>query len=188
MLRFKRFLKDLPLFIVWAVLAVILCSFVFLRLTDTSADKKIVVFVDVAPEGLKAAELAARLEEAMPEGIRMVQVRPFSYAFFSDSSLRAADIFIVKASDAPALSELFAQGTDGQGALIYEAAGKSGAAKTYITYDQAQIVTATDADGDTVSVGYADTDYYLYFNKNSVHTGEKDDGALDVAALLLSLP
>ena len=40
-------------------------------------------------------ELDARLEEDLPEGIRMIRVHPFSYAAFDESALLQADLYIV---------------------------------------------------------------------------------------------
>ena len=173
----RRFFASLHNFVLWLLIAVFLCAFVAMRVTEVPAAEKLVVMVD-AP-ALDAEGLAAALEPSKPEGIRLVQVRSFSYAFMESRSLQSADVFIVPASQAaeylPDLLPL-PSGLDGTrysadgvdwGLRVYDAAAGQGSADTYIQY--------------------ASEDYYLFFGKASLHAGTQDDAACALARALMEL-
>lgn len=176
----RKFLSQLPLYALWLVFGAMLWSWVFTFVTDTRPEKKVTVFVDAY--AVEDTALAVALERALPEGIRMVKVHPVSYVMFDDEALRGADIFILRASDAPRYEELLAQlpepSVDGTGVLargkkLYDAATGQGSARDYIQYN---------------SPGQPAEDYYLFIGANSLHTGTLDEAALAVIAQLENLP
>ena len=185
MRRIRKILSSLPKYLLWAVLSTLFWMWIFTLITDTSAEKKVVLYADVS--ALADPELAVRLEEAMPEGIRMIKAHNFSYSMFSGSELMAADIYIVAGSSIPDYYESFLPLPDrymspGEetfsfqntvyGLRVYDAASGKGAASSYITYPG----------GD-----HRAEDYYLCFGVNSLHCGELDEAAFAIADVLLSL-
>lgn len=178
----RRFFATLHNYVLWALIAVFLCAFACSRATDTTPANKVTVMID-APAADEAA-LTAALAAAKPEGLRMVKVHTFSYAFMETRSLQGADIFIVPASKAAQYLPDFQplppglEGTyytaDGEiwGVRVYDAAALRGCADTYIQY------TAPGADAE---------DYYLFFGKGSLHAGAQDDAACVIARALMAL-
>ena len=174
----RRFFASLHNYILWALIAVFLCAFAAMRVTDVPAAEKLTVMID-AP-AVDEAALAAALDDAKPAGIRLLQVRSFSYAFMETRSLHAADVFIVPASKAaqylpdfqPLPSGLdgtpYDAGGDTWGLRVYDAAAQRGCADAMIRYDPAE-------------------DYYLFFGKESMHTGTTDDAAVRIAQAFLAL-
>ena len=175
---FRRFLGGLHNYVLWLLLAGFLCAFTAMRVTDVAPAYKVTVMID-AP-AVDEAALTAALGRAKPEGIRLVQVRSFSYAFMETRSLHSADVFIVSASDAaqylpdfqplpPGLdgTRYTADGTD-WGVRVYDAAQQKGSAASMIRYDSAE-------------------DYYLFFGKETLHAGAEDDAACAVARALMEL-
>ena len=102
----RRFAALFPLLILFGVLAAIFWSWIFTFLTDTAPENKITLYADVPAVAERA--LAVELEKALPEGLKMVQVHPFSYAMFGGDALRAADLYIIRASDLSEHPEWFA--------------------------------------------------------------------------------
>ncbi|MBQ2062113.1 MAG: hypothetical protein II458_05485 [Oscillospiraceae bacterium] len=179
----KNILSQLHIYVIWLILATLLWSWIFLFVTDTVRTKKVMVFIDAACQDV---ELRMELEKDMPKGLRMIQVRPFSYFLFDDENLLRADIYIVPASKVEAYRDSFTPLNGGElpgytvssegGIRIYDAAAGSGAAKEFITY------TVPGEEGE---------DYYLFFGAQSVHSAfaneTGDDAALAVAEALLHL-
>ena len=97
MSKWRQFARQIPLLIIWLMASALIWGFVFTRITDTSRENKIVIFVDAETPG--AAELEMKLNAWAREDIRMVQVRPFSYAMLDGSVISNADLYIVKTSD-----------------------------------------------------------------------------------------
>lgn len=176
----RRLFFDLvPAMILWLMLSIFLWSFVFNFLTDAPREEKLVIFIDAPVK--EETHLAAALEEKMPEGIRMVQVRPFSYAMMGSDDIENADLYIISQSAAeeyagwfPPLPDEMQQGEvlmmEGipAGVKIYDAASQSGPAMEYIQY---------------AVPGKEEEDYYLFAGKNSLHLDENDK-AVDNAAVL----
>ena len=182
---FKKISGQLLIFLTFLTLSTMLWGWLFSVRTDTTADKKITVYIDCA--AVRDVELAARLEENLPEGIRMVQVHPFSYALFDTSAFTGADLFIVPGSKAEEYRDSFAafavsytqvvtleNGAVGQ--KIYEAETGTGGADAYITY--------LNETGEK-------EDFYLFFGAASLHfagnEGALDNAAAEVAARLLTM-
>lgn len=165
----KNILSQLHVYLVWLILGVVGWGFVFGIVTDAPAEKKLVLYAEV--ESIRDRELATRLEENRPRGIRFVQVHSFDYVMFDEAGLLSADLFIVPAGnaeayrdsflpldrsklplDTPALLEL-----DGEACGIPVWDGEQGCAAAYI--------------------GYGAEEYYLFLGANSLHAGEIDDAA-----------
>ena len=176
----KRTLSRFPVYLLWALASVILWSYVFSFLTDTSPAKKLTVYISA--EKVEDVELAARLEEGgLPDGIRMIKVHPFSYAMFSESDLLSADLYVVKASEADGWRDSFRPLPDGlngeldlgngvQGIRVYDAATGTGLFDDLIEY---------------AAPGLPAEDYYLFFGAESQHTETVDGAALWLAQCFL---
>lgn len=171
----RAFFSSAPKYMLWIVLSTLFWLWIFTLITDTSQDKKVTLFADVP--ALADPDLSVVLEESMPEGIKMVRARSFSYLMFNDSPIGVADIFIVRQSDIEEFRESFAlldpewaKGRDGLypidgepcGLLVYDAETDTGYAQDYITYAvPAQAATgsgASSADKARTLGGSADED------------------------------
>ena len=86
----KNILSQLHVYVVWLILSVALWGFIFGILTDAPPENKVTVYADV--ESCRDTEMDLALESAMPPGIKMIRVHPFSYVMFDDSSLMNADL------------------------------------------------------------------------------------------------
>ena len=184
MRRVRRLLSSIPKYLLWAVLSTLFWMWIFTLITNTSADKKVVLYADVP--AVADPELAIELEKSMPEGIKMVKAHAFSYLAFIDAEIAGGDIYIVRGSDISSyaedllpLPEIYAakgetaghQGVT-YGLKIYDAASDTGAASSYITYTGGERKTE---------------DFYLCFGISSIHCGELDEAAFVIADALLSL-
>lgn len=109
--RIRKAAGLIPLLGIWLIAAVIFSSFVFYRITDTDAARKITLYVD--GEIRDEALLAARLEKGLPDPVRMVQIHPFRYAMFGSAALKGADLFIVPDRDRDQFADWFAPGEEG---------------------------------------------------------------------------
>ena len=189
MRRLKRFFSRVPKYILWLLGAFFFWQFVFNIITDAPEEKKVCLYADV-PQ-INETALAVKLEEYMPEGIRQVQVRPFSYFMWDQNAILEADLYIIRASDAEEYLESFAPVKDAFagaeniwtcdgtafGITVYSPETGECAAGEYITY----------VSGDT-----ADEECILFINSASLHaksiTGTGlDDAALDAALALINL-
>ena len=189
-MRRKSLFDRLPLYLLWALFAVLFTGWLFMLITDTRRENKLTLMIDAA--SVREEDLVTELEEGLPEMIRMVKVRLFSYAMFSENSLKEADIWIVKESDIESYREAFAAenicppehsewvftAADGKrycGVKVYDSIAHRGAAASFITYYE---------DGQT------EEDCYLFFNVASLHTGLNggDRAAFALAEKLLGLP
>lgn len=181
----RRLAKLLPLLILWGVLAALFWSWIFTFLTDTAPENKITLYLDVADCDSRA--LAVALEEALPEGLKMAEVHPFSYAMFGGDALRAADLFVIRASDLTEHADWFAPlpeslrdqavlfAADGTpiGVPFYDADAGLAAAASRITYFSDKLPEAP---------------LYLCFGAQSVHLpGTNAISSLPAAEYLLTL-
>lgn len=159
----KNIFSQLHTFVLWLLVSAMFWGWIFTFVTDTVPAKKVTVYCRVP--ALEERLLAARLEEDMPEGLRMIQVHDFDHVMMDTSSFDRGDIFIVPASeDAEFVQDLIPPEGDG-GIKIYDAESGEGAAMEYIQY--------------------GGEDYFLYLGSGSAHL---DDGAaLAVAHELLAL-
>lgn len=156
----------------------VLWGFVFSHLTEAPAREKVTLFIHAVR--VDTEKLSGVLEEDLPEGIRLVQARPFTYAMMDPETLMNADLYILSAKDAPAymdwLAPLPEDWSGGGDRLSLEggAAGirADGAGRTFVTYLSPE------------SGGGA---FYLFFGKNSLHGPNGDGKALPIAQRFLSL-
>ena len=185
MKKLSRILSQISLYLSFIVLSTMLWSWLFSVRTDAPRDKKIVIYVDC--EQSEETALAARLEEALPDGIRKVEVRLFSYAFFDADAIQQADLYIVSASAAEGYKDSFVPLPDAPdggafliggvpyGLLVHEKGTDGGA--------EADLITYRDPDGN-------DDDFYLFFGSASLHVegNEKavDNASAELAARLLA--
>ena len=155
----KNIFSHLHIFLLWAVLSTMLWAWIFTFITDTTSDKKVTVYCHVPK--VKGTELAVKLEENMPEGLKMIKVHSFDYVMFDTSAITQGDIYIIPESE----TEPFAEDLKGDGVKVYDCETKTGIASEYIIYGE--------------------EDYYLFLGAGSVHL---DDGkALIIAEELLKL-
>lgn len=158
---FKNVLAQLHTFVLWGLASFILWGWIFALVTNTSPEKKVTVYCYVP--GVRDVDLAVRLEEEPPEGIRMVKVHPFSYVMLNVDYMEDGDIFILPESQIGEYTELLAD--PAAGVLVYDAETGQGAAVPYIDYTE--------------------EDYYLFLGANSPHLA--DGKAAEVARRLMDL-
>ncbi len=161
-------------------------AWIFTLLTDTSPSKKVVLFAEVS--ACRDTALSEELEAALPDGVRMVQAHPFSYAMFNDEELNAADLYVIPESSFPKYREsllpipdaftkvradLVYLNADGKAwGILARAAGTPGAASSFLTY------ASPDA---------PEEDFYLFFSRTSLHARSIGCGADDAAAAVADL-
>ena len=174
----KNIWSQLHLYLLWLLASALIWGVVFSILTDAPPEKKVTVFIDAAD--CRDLALREELEKTMPEGLRMIEVHPFSYVMFNEKTLLDADLYIVPESSVEDYRESFllfpdavpAQDLQEGGVRVYDASSGESAAASYIRYDPAE-------------------NYYLFFGVNSPHaaalSGRGDDAALAVADRLLQL-
>jgi len=189
MKKLKAFFDLFPMMLLWLVLSIILWGFVFNHLTDAPPENKIVIFIDAALTD--ETRLAVQLEEETVSPVKMVQVRPFSYAMMGGESIENADLYIVGASQAETYRDWFGplpQGLQNAGEVmemngipmgvkVYDAATRTGAAAAFILYED----PSKPAE-----------DYYLFCGVGSLHVqgheNALDDQAVSCALQLMELP
>ena len=179
MRKLKKIADAAGIMALWFLFSVFLWGFIFTRITDTAREYKLTICVDAAVPG--AAELAGALEEGAGDKIRMVKVRPFSYAMFDGSVLEQADLLFIRAShmeayggwlrplpeDMLSLGAVYAPEGVPLGLLAYDAEQGWGVAQPLIQYREA---------------GETDENLYLCFGGQSLHA-EGNEGAVDNEAL-----
>ena len=178
----KNIWSQLHRFVVWAILSTILWAWIFTLVTDTGPANKVTLYVQT--EGCRDQALAEVLDEARPEGIRMIQVHPFSYALFDTQEALNADLYVIPASQAEGFLDSFApidgEELDRGDRELFTRDGKSYGIKLH------DAATGESTAGDYLVYAPGE-DYYLFFNVNSLHLGGGDGAALRVAEALLRL-
>ncbi|MBO6013847.1 MAG: hypothetical protein J6P48_00090 [Oscillospiraceae bacterium] len=170
----KNIVSRLHTYVLWALIAAVFWGFIFGIITDAPAEKKIVIFADALR--CEEKDLDIELEKTKPDSIRLIRAHTFDYTMFDEAGLLNADIYLVPGSRAADYIESYsplnpsrlpwkdaelwswegtAYGLKLQGALPY------------------------------FDFGAEESDVYLFFGVNSVHTaslnGSADDAALQVA-------
>lgn len=159
---------------------IFLWNWIFTFLTDTDPAQKLVIYADM--KDFRGKELAAALEEEAFGEIRFVQVHPFSYALMDSEAIRFADLYIMTGNQAEEYREWISPlpesirespAADGalDGLLLRAAGADNGTAAGYLPYEAQE-----------------DESWYLFFGRESLHTGEKDDAAIQAAETILGLP
>ena len=192
----SNILHQMHMYVIWIILAVMLASFLFNCVTDTTAAKKVTVFVDV--ETLKEAEIETELNKDLPEGIKMTKVHPFTYSVFGMNAVGGDDIYIVKSSDIEKYLEGFApldefmdvpEGYDvySNGGIAYGILYRSDEVQPgNITGPDEKQTDSIDFRDDTLIEWDPQETYYLFFGKNGPHPG-KDGAASYIAKKLLGI-
>ena len=178
----KNIWSQMHRFVLWAVISTIFWAWIFTLVTDTVPAKKVTIYIQT--ENCRSAELGLKLEETMPEGIRMIKAHPFSYAVFGQNDLLNADFFVIRESEAeemlPSFAPLEGESLDcgdrerfcrdgiWYGVKVWDTASGEGDARSYLAYEEGE-------------------DYYLFFNADSPHLSSGDGAALRVAETLLGL-
>ena len=182
----RSFFRNAPKYFAWLVVSSLLWIWVFTFIRDTVPEKKVVLLADVY--AMNEQELSICLEEAKPEGIRMVRAHTFNYATFNSTALENGDIYIVPEADISTylsnfipLDVQFAQDlpyelylSDGvpYGFQVYDTETGVGLAEDYIRYQ------IDEEPGQ---------DYYLFFGGKSLHAGANDMAAYDVVCTLIEI-
>lgn len=190
----KAIVNNLHRFVLWFLISAFLWAFVFMLAASVPASKKVVVYLDV-PAVLED-ELEDELQNHLSQGIKAVEVHPFSYDIFASGAPSGADIYIVPESRVALMHELLCPITgitadglcviEGQvfGLEVYTAATDSGHAMRFITYKP-----DTLEEGGEPGEG---ENCFLCFSKSSKHLGEMngsaDSAAVDIANAILNLP
>lgn len=181
----KRILSQLHRYVILAMISFIFWAWIFTLLTDTVPAKKIVLYSD-APV-FDDQGLAAELENDLPKGIRMIQAHPFSYAMFDTSEPLSADLYILSESDIGIL-------LDQLNPIPYEQDGfvSEGTLYGILLHDAEGSFSRLDSYSMYATPEKQDEDYYLCFNKDSLHlgswNGSEDDAALKIAERILTIP
>ena len=161
-MKFERnVFSQLHTFVLWALFSALFWSWIFTMTTDVPAAEKVTLYCYV-PE-ISDTELAVRLEETKPEGIKKIKVHSFEYVMFDVEFIESGDLFIIPESMIEEYRELLID--PDSGVKIYDAASGSGSACGYI--------------------GYGGEDCYLFLGAHSVHI--EDGCAKAVADALMSL-
>lgn len=204
----KTLLSNFHRYLLWLLISVFLWGWIFVYSTDTSPDKKVVLYYN-AP-GANDEQLSIELEKSLPEGIEMVKVFPFSHSAFDTEAPEEADVFIVSESDAVKISgnlqpierrsddDLAVDGVC-LGWRVYTPETGEGSAASFIRYagrkdiPEGAIPLPSGETDDKVSIEFrADENYYICFNKSSLHigllNGSADNAAFTIAESFLALP
>lgn len=159
----KNIFSHLHIFVAWAILSAMFWTWIFTFVTDTTADKKITVYCHVPK--VQGVELAVRLEENMPDGLKMIKVHSFDYVMFNVDSINDGDIYIIPASEREPFAEDLVPVGEENGVKVYDCETGIGTAMEYISY--------------------GNEDYYLFLGAGSAHL--EDGKALIVAEALLAM-
>ena len=178
--RLRPLLSALiPLWILWAMMAMLLGGFVFNQITETTADRKITIYVDA--ELQNAPLLAEELEKALLPPVRMVKVHPFSYAMFNGDALRGADLYIVPASRIGEYREWFAPLPP----ELRELEDPLQPGGIRVRDPESGLAVRADVILYDASLPKPEA-YWLFFGKESLHLTEEDRSAVRAVQELLS--
>lgn len=181
----KRILSQLHRYALLAMASFIFWGWIFTLLTDTVPARKIVIYSDI-PQ-MDESALTAELEKDLPDGIRMIRVHPFTYAMFDTSEPLSADLYILSGTDIGILLDQLC-------AIPDEAEGfvSDGTLYGYLLHDAGGSFSRLDSFCSYEKPGEAEDNYYLCFNKDSLHlgswNGSADDAAVMVADRILAMP
>ena len=171
--------------------AAFLWSWIFTSfLTDTDPGQKVVLYANMRQ--IRGRELAIRMEEAAPAGIRFAQARPFSHALMNSDALRTADLYIMTAEQAEEYRDWIAPLPAGlpekaKRAEVLAVSGLEEEKPEEKTEAGIRIFDGAAGEGALAELlSYGDQpgeDWYLFFGRHSLHTGEQDAAAIVIADL-----
>jgi hypothetical protein len=176
----KQILRNWYRYILWALLSAVLWAWIFTLLFSAPAGKKVVIYADLPK--LDHNALSIVLEEDLPEGILRVDAQTFDGMLFDMSSVLKGDLYLIPESKAEEYLASFApiDRTDFPGESFYESDGQ---AYGILVYDEE---TGRNVGGDLIFY-IPHERCWLFFNKDSIHTGTQDDAAITIARHFLKL-
>ena len=176
----KQIVRNLHRYVLWALMSGVLWAWIFTLIFSAPAKKKVVLYADL-PDMDRTA-LSIELEEHRPEGIRLVETGLFDGALFDSSAVLRGDLYLIPESKAAEYLASFApiDRADFPGETFYESDGQ---AYGILVYDEETgLKTGTDY------VFYIPPERcWLFFNKDSIHTGGQDRAAIEIACHFLTL-
>ena len=162
------------------IISAVFWSWIFNFLTDAAPERKILLYADM--RDFRWKELAITLEEDLPEGIRLVQAHPFSYAMVNSAEVEQADLYVLTAAQAEERAD-WLQPVPESLAAGRETLDREGI-PCGLRLDPAGAAYFSFAEGEGAP-------WYLCFGKKSLHNpdvpGAADDAALRIAQRILSL-
>lgn len=180
----KGVLRNWHRYVLWALMSVIVWSWIFTLLFAAPAKKKVVLYAQLP--SIDSHNLSIYLEEETPEAVRFIESATFEGELFDPREVLKGDLYLIPepnmeqyyASFAPIDKSAFPDETfweiDGKayGILISDPSAGFAVGSDYLTY-------------------YEDVRCYLCFNKDSLHLGAwndtADDAAIPVAKRFLTL-
>ena len=186
MSKTKRILSLMTRMVLWTLLSALIWNFVINLLTDAPAREKVTLYVSAGNPAFRDRELSYALEQSMPSSVRMVRCHPFSYLMIGEDISRG-DLVILPENEAAgyldrfrplpeelrSLGPLYAAEDVIYGVRVWDSAGMTGCAASYIDYSSSE------------------GDWYLFCGRDSVHVpsadGSGDRAACAVAETLFSL-
>lgn len=185
------------IYLIWAAVAVFLSEWIFSLITAPDESERITVFIGAY--SCDTVGLSEKLDEEKPDNVREIRVEyydidNYNFQMFFTVKSAEADLFVLpkkvvddanllrfcefsreKALSLFGVGDVLDYGGYGYGLKIYDGADNEGSAGKYVGYAE---------DGKT-------DDYYILFNRQSVHAGGlnsgESDGAIVLARRLLRL-
>jgi len=170
----KNIFRDIYLYLLWGVISWLGIGFLFAQVTDADVSKKITFYID---SSVSDVELAVKLEEQLPAGIKMIKVHPFTYAMMDDSSMDESDFFIVAESKLSDYGDKFAD---------LSAYAENHPEFEYYIYEEKPIGILVSKAGESSGIAgeyitYTKENWYLFINAKSVHTALLNNSADNAA-------
>ena len=175
----KSILRNWHRYVLWALLSGVFWAWVVFRVTDALPKHKVVLYADLY--AIERAAVEEAVEDALPEGIRFMEVDLFDDMYFQPNSVLTGDLYLVPeskvadylASFIPLPRELFPE------AEFFESEGE---AYGVCVYDEAAGVAVAD----DLILYYPGERCYLFLNRDSKHIGEWNEESYDDAAITLA--
>lgn len=176
----KRILRNWYRYVLWALLSAVFWAWIFTLLFSAPAKRKVVLYADLPY--LERNALSIELEREKPAGIRIVDTAVFDDMMFNQTEVLAGDLFLIPESKTEEYLASFApiDRADFPGETFYESDGE---AYGILVYDEA---SGLAVGGDYVFY-IPHERCWLFFNKDSMHIGTRDDAAITVARHFLTL-
>ena len=176
----KQILRIWYRYVLWTLLSAVFWAWIFTLLFSAPAKQKVVLYAELPY--LDRNALSIELERDKPEGIRIVDTATFDDKMFNQIEVLDGDLYLISESKVKDYLASFAPIDRAQfpGASFYESEGE---AYGVLVYDE----------GAGLCVGGEYIFYtphercWLFFNKDSMHIGGKDDAAISVAQHFLTL-
>lgn len=181
--------NNLHIYMLWILASLLLWGFILVNITTPSQDKRVTIFIN--SYACETERIEEKLNENKPSNLRKIFVHEFTYASFASNSIEDGDIYIIKESEYTKYSPDFialnndfvsshstydyysdSNGTD-FGIKVYDKTTHKGIFKDYIQYTYPE-------DG-----VYEEENYFLFFNKKSIHIGNLNDSSSNSAITIV---